>query len=198
MQGGIMKKMQKKKVEPIRKLKNINLIKMILAEKPLDLAIFIIGINTGLMASELLSLKVDEVKSLNVGDELKINRRGAGKYEKVALNKACIDAIQHLLILKPDRLYLFEGQRQPKTGNKGPITIWSLYHKVKAWCREINLDGNYGANTLRKTWGYHQRATFNVPLAELMRYFRHATKRKTLEYLCLPDEEDEDIFQNEL
>jgi len=192
-----MKKIRKKKVEPIRNLKDIKLIKMILAEKPLDLAIFIIGINTNLMASELLSLKVDDVKTLNVGDELNIERRGTGKYQKVTLNRSCIKTIHDLLNLKPDRQYLFEGQRPPKTG-KSPITIWTLSHKVKAWCGEINLEGNYGANTLRKTWGYHQRVTFKVPLAELMRYFKHPTKRKTLDYLCLPDEEDVDIFQNEL
>ncbi|MDX2441674.1 MAG: hypothetical protein QNK40_14125 [Desulfobacterales bacterium] len=38
----------------------------------------------------------------------------------------------------------------------------SMSRLVKGWCNVINLKGNYASHTLRKTWGYHQRVTFNV------------------------------------
>lgn len=44
------------KVDPIRKLKDIKAIKKLLANKPRDLALFTIGINTNLRASDLLRL----------------------------------------------------------------------------------------------------------------------------------------------
>ena len=45
------------KVEPIRKKKDINLIKKLLSDKPLDQALFTVGINTNLRASDLLALQ---------------------------------------------------------------------------------------------------------------------------------------------
>lgn len=46
------------KVEPIRSLDDIQLIRRMLQEKPRDLALFTIGINTNLRASDLLRLRV--------------------------------------------------------------------------------------------------------------------------------------------
>ena len=46
------------KVDPIKKLKDIKAIKKILANKPRDFALFTIGINTNLRASDLLRLTI--------------------------------------------------------------------------------------------------------------------------------------------
>jgi hypothetical protein len=78
------------------------------------------------------------------------------------------------------------------------LTVPSVHRLVKGWCRDINLKGNYGSHTLRKTWGYHQRVTFGVGLPELMVAFNHSTQRQTLDYLCVQPEEIKNIYQNEL
>ena len=39
------------------------------------------------------------------------------------------------------------------------LTEPTVNQKVKSWCRTINLKGNFGSHSLRKTWGYHQRVT---------------------------------------
>ena len=52
------RKGSKIKVEPIRSLKDIQLIRRMLQENPRDLALFTIGINTNLRASDLLRLGV--------------------------------------------------------------------------------------------------------------------------------------------
>jgi hypothetical protein len=46
---------------------------------------------------------------------------------------------------------------------------------VKGWCAAINLVGNYGSHSLRKTFGFHMRTTFKVDLPTLMMVFNHAT-----------------------
>ena len=69
---------------------------------------------------------------------------------------------------------------------------------VKKWCRKINLKGNYGSHTLRKTWGYHQRVTFNVGIPVLMECFNHSTQKQTLDYLCVQPEEIKSVYANEL
>lgn len=182
------------KVEPIKKLKDIKAIKKLLANKPRDLALFNIGINTNLRASDLLRLKVDQVKDLQAGDTVEIKEKKTGKACRITLNKTCIKAIQNLLASKhyEDKDYLFQSQR------RDVLTVPSVHKLVKTWCGEINLKGNYGSHTLRKTWGYHQRVTFGVDLPRLMVCFNHITQRQILDYLCIQPEEIKDVYENEL
>jgi hypothetical protein len=68
----------------------------------------------------------------------------------------------------------------------------------QAVVRAINLKGNYGSHSLRKTFGYHQRVTFGRGIPELMVVFNHSTQRQTLEYLCIQPEEVKSLYLNEL
>ena len=181
------------KVDPIKNKKHIQTIKKLLADKPLDHALFTIGINTNLRASDMLQIKVSQVKDLKPIDDIVLNERKTKKERRITLNKACIDAIQRLLAFKEysDDSYLFEGQR-------GPLTVPTVNQKVKSWCKAINLKGNYGAHTLRKTWGYHQRVTFGTDLPTLMECFNHSTQKQTLAYLCVQPEEIKNVYENEL
>jgi integrase len=181
------------KVEPIKSKKHIQTIKKLLAGKPLDYALFSIGINTNLRASDLLRIKVRQVKDLKPNDEMVLNEKKTRKERRINLNKACIVAIQGLLASKgyADKDYLFTGQR-------GILTVPTVNAKVKAWCRAINLNGNYGSHTLRKTWGYHQRVSFGTDLPTLMECFNHSTQKQTLAYLCVQPEEIKNVYENEL
>ena len=67
------------KVEPIKKTKDIDTIKKLLRDKPRDLALFTVGINTNLRASDLLSLKVGQVRGLKANDEIELKERKTGK-----------------------------------------------------------------------------------------------------------------------
>ena len=165
------------KVEPIKELKDIGTIKKLLADKPRDLALFTIGINTNLRASDLLRIKVGMVRGLQPNDEIEVREKKTKKNKRVTLNKACIDAIRNLLASKPfkDSDYLFQSQRAEV------LIVPSVVRMVKKWCRAINLKGNFGSHTLRKTWGYHQRVTFGTDLPRLMVCFNHSTQKQTLE-----------------
>jgi hypothetical protein len=61
------------RVEPIRSKRHIANIKKILADKPRDLCLFTLGINTAFRANELLAIKVGQVRYLAVGDTLPSN-----------------------------------------------------------------------------------------------------------------------------
>jgi integrase len=88
------------KVDPIKDKKHIQTIKKLLDDRPLDFALFTIGINTNLRASGLLSIKVHQVKDLNPNDEIVLNEKKTKKERRITLNKACISAIQGLLASK--------------------------------------------------------------------------------------------------
>jgi len=182
------------KVEPIKEQKDIKLIKKLLENKPRDLALFTIGINTNLRASDLLRLKAGQVKDLNPMDTIEINEKKTGKNRKVDFNGACIKAIKKLLASGKfdDDDYLFKSQRGKV------LTVPAVHLKVKQWCKTINLKGNYGSHTLRKTFGYHQRVTFGVDLPLLMECFNHSTQKQTLDYLCIQPEEIKGVYENEL
>ena len=180
-------------VEPIRNLKDIKAIKKLLADNPRDLCLFTIGINTNLRASDILGIKVKQVKRLKAGDELVVTEKKTGKKRRITVNKAVVSSVQALLAFQScnEDDYLFQGQR-------GPLTVPTLSRMVKNWCKAINLKGNHASHTLRKTWGYHQRVSYGVGLPELMVCFNHSSQRQTLDYLCIQPEEVRDIYLNEL
>jgi len=180
-------------VEPIKDLADIRSIKRLLADRPLYYALFVVGINTNLRGSDLLSLTESQVRDLIPGDTIEIRERKTGKKRDVTINRAACEAIQRLLVSRDYRPgeKLFVGQR-------GQLTIQSLNRLVKQWCASIRLPGNYGSHTLRKTWGYHQRVTYGVGLPELMECLNHSSQKTTLRYLGIGSTEIRNIFQNEI
>ncbi len=181
------------RVDPIRNMKDIKSIRKLLADQPRNLALFTLGTNTNLRASDMLGIKAGQVRGLKPMDEIELRERKTGKLRRITLNKPVVEAITALLAEFPyhDDDSLFRGQR-------GPLTVPSLTRLVKSWCAAINLQGNFGSHTLRKTWGYHQRVTFGRSLPELMVCFNHSTQKQTLDYLCIQPEEIRSIYANEI
>ncbi|MFC1863821.1 tyrosine-type recombinase/integrase [Thermodesulfobacteriota bacterium] len=181
------------KVEPIRDMKDIQNIKKLLADKLRDLCLFTLGINTNLRASDLLSITAGQVRGMKPGDDLEIKEKKTGKLRRITLNKACINTIKGLLATRAfhDGDRLFQGQR-------GPITVSYLNRLVKSWARALNLRGNYGSHSLRKTFGYIKHTVQGASLPELMVCFNHSTQRQTLDYLCIQEAAIRNIYMNEI
>ena len=171
------------RVEPIRSKKHIHNIKKILADKPRDLCLFTLGINTAFRANELLAFKVEQVRYLEVGDILTIKQRKTQKYRAVALNENVVASIQTYLKQRPlgDDAHLF-------TGLRGCLTVPTVNRLVKTWCASVGLKGNYGSHSMRKTWGYWQRQN-GADILNLVEAFGHATQRQTMAYLGLQPED---------
>ena len=188
------KKDSSTKVEPIRSVKDIKSIKKLLERNPLYHCLFTMGINTNLRAVDLLSITAGQVRHLKPMDEIVIKEKKTGKTRRISLNKTCIDSIQKVLGSRQ-----YENGEPIFSGQRGKFTVPTVSQLVKKWCKMINLgDGNYAAHSLRKTWGYHQRATFGIGLPELMTCFNHSTQRQTLEYLCIQPDETRSVYANEL
>ncbi len=184
------------KVEPIRYLADIKRIKNLLVQRPRDLALFTLGINLPLRVSDLLGLTFGQVAGLAPGDALVLHEKRTGRRFKVGFNRVCCETVANLIVNLQDTPhpagFLFASRR-------GEVLLPSSVHRlVKSWCKGIGLEGNYGANSLRKTWGYHQFATFGTDLSRLSTYFNHPTRRQTLDYLCLVPEDFKSIFDHEL
>ena len=190
------KKGQAIKVQPIRRLEDIRAIKRFLAGDPRNLAIFTLGINSALRASDLLRIRIEEVKTLRPGDSFEVKEKKTGQYRRVMLNKVSHRAIQDWIQSVPaweEGDWLFQSRK-----GKGRLLVPTLTAMVKSWCRAINLTENYGSHTLRKTFGYQQRVTFGLGTAELMWIFNHSSERQTLDYLGIEQDEIRNIHWNAL
>jgi integrase len=98
-----------------------------------------------------------------------------------------------LVYAKPqDDHYLFKSRK----GKNYPLTTYAVTMMVQRWCDEINLSGNYGAHTLRKTWCYHQRKTFGVSWELLAKRLNHSSPSITRRYLGVQEEEVEEILMH--
>lgn len=177
------------KVDPIRSVEDIQKIKDLLKSKPRNLALFTLGINTNLRASDLVAITIGQVRWLLPMDELVLKEQKTGKHRRITLNKSCVDAIQNYLttMKEPrDNLRLFN------------LTVPSVHRLVKGWCKKAGIRGHFGSHTLRKTWGYHQRVTFGSGLPVLMACFNHSSQAQTLAYLCIQPEEVKELYCHEL
>lgn len=184
------------KVEPIRSLDDISLIKRTLRDKPRDLAIFILGINTNLRASDLLKIKVGEVRHIVPGEHFNLTEKKTKKKRDITINQGVYEAIQALLETRPgakDGDYLF-----PSRQGEGPLCVPYLNSLVKGWTAAIKLKGNYGSHTLRKTFGYIHRTQHKTDIPTLMTLFNHSNQRQTLDYLGIQPEEIRDAYLKEI
>ena len=177
------------KVEPIRDPKSISTIKKLLADNPRNLAIFVVGCNTNLRASDLIRITAGQVRHLKPGDELVLKERKTSKPRRITMNKSAAGAIQNLLSSRDlgDSDPLFRSQRGEA------LTVGSVHRLVKGWCRDIGLKGNFGSHTLRKTFGYHARQA-GVSIPVLMEMFNHSSQRQTMTYLGIQPEEIKDAY----
>ncbi|MDJ0718997.1 MAG: tyrosine-type recombinase/integrase [Prochloraceae cyanobacterium] len=185
------------KVEPIRYKKAIKNIKKILADRPRDLCLFTLGINTAFRASELLSIRYGQVRLLDVGETLEIKQPKTKRYRMVTLNRTCIEALDNYINNKWGRSFFSKNDFIFYSQRGSVLTVPTVTNMVKKWCLEVGLEGNYGSHTLRKTWGYWQYQ-HGTQVALLMEAFKHSTQRQTLDYLCIQDKEIQNIFNLEL
>lgn len=182
------------KVEPIIDLKSVRSIKKILNDSPRDKLLFIMGINSGLRVQDLLALKVGDVKYVKAGERITLREKKTGKENVFILNKEIKSALDgYLSIAKDDdNHFLFKSRK----GRNYPLTTYAVTKYVKKWTEAINLKGNYGAHSLRKTWTYHQRKTFGVSWEVLAKRLNHSNPSITRRYLGIQEEEVEEILMN--
>jgi site-specific recombinase XerD len=191
----LSKKGSRLTVEPIRNLKDIKAIKKLLSDKPRDCLLFLMGINNGLRTIDMLKVKVSDVKNLKVGDTLTIREGKTDKDNVLMINKSVHKALKKYLdTAKPkDTDYLFASRK----GNKH-LQSQAVGDMVKKWTSEINLKGQYGAHTLRKTFGYIQRTKYGVGFEILCKRYNHASPTVTMRYLGIQDKEVNQILMNDI
>ena len=189
------KKGDRIKVDPIRKIKDIKAISKLTQSNPRNHLLFIMGINNGLRAGGLIKLKVKDVRYMKVGDTLPIKESKTGKDNILVVNKTVYKALQNYLDkIRPENgEYLFASRK-----GTGHLQSQAVSKLVKKWASAINLNGNYGAHTLRKTWGYIQRTVHGVGFEIICKRYNHSSPAVTMRYLGIQDKEVHSTLMNEI
>lgn len=191
------KKGSRIEVEPIRKEKDIKSIIQLLSDKLRDLLLFTMSINNGIRAGDLLKIKVGDVRYLKVGQVHQIVETKTQKKNIVVINKSVRKALDNYLSqgeYKDDQEFLFKSRK----GENSPISVESLHGLIKKWTGAINLKGNYGTHTLRKTWGYQQRVKFSAGFDVIAKRYNHSDPKTTMLYLGIEDSEVHSILMNDI
>jgi integrase len=182
------------RVEPITDIKHIKAIKKLLVNEPRDYLLFILGINSGLRAQDLLALNVGDISNCKVGDRVTIKERKTGKSNVIIINQEIKTALEHYLksVNSKPTDYLFKSRK----GANYPLTTFRVTRLVKSWTEALNIKSNTGAHTLRKTWCYMQRTQYGVPWEVLSLRLNHSSPSITRRYLGVKEEEVEQVLLN--
>lgn len=167
-------------VNPIKDINKINKLKTILRKKSKrDYFLFVLGINTGLRISEILSLKISDVWDGKKAKDFLIMEENNGETKAIYLNNKVKYALNDYLtsIDFKESDYLFRSKKDDK-----PISRQQAYRIINCAAKEAGIHEKIGTHTLRKTFGYHAFQK-GISIAVIKDRFNHKTPAETLRYL---------------
>lgn len=176
-------------VEPIRDKKKLDLMKKVLKGNNIrDWLLFILGINSGLRISDLLTLTVEDVKGK---DRIILREQKTDKIKSFPLGETSRKAINEYL--KSTGLtsgYLFPSRKGDK-----PISRIQAYRILNDAAEEAGIKENIGTHTLRKTFGYWAYRQ-GVDIAMIMQLLNHSAPSITKRYIGITQDELDEVYIN--
>jgi len=162
-------------VQPIRNKQDIEKLKTELAKSGTrNLLLFTLGINSGLRISDILPLRVKDVKDVTA---VTIKEEKTGKIKRFPLNDKVKEILIPYIAGKNDDDFLFPS----RTGNSH-ITRIQAYRILNTACRNVGIQYEIGTHTLRKTFGYWHYQQFH-DVALLQKILNHSAPSVTLRYI---------------
>lgn len=179
-------------VQPIRNLKQIETIKKILKQQNLrDYCLFVLGINSGLRISDLLSLVISDVYEKNKPkDRISLREGKTNKLKDFPISDNAKNALKEYLktrIIKENEP-LFLSRK-----NKGFLLRQQAYRILNDVARAVGIKEKIGTHTLRKTFGYHAHNNgYDITL--IQKLFNHSSPGITLRYIGITQDEMDDVY----
>ena len=168
--------------------------------------LFVIGINVGLRASDLITLKWSFfLDGVNDG-EYKFKEfytlqpkktRKQKKFVKLFFNNTVKKVIvEYINEFPTDNLdeYMFKSRE-----GDGAIAATTLWRIIKNAAKEAGLTNQYGSHSLRKTFGFwiwHMADDKDKALVVLSQIFNHSSVAVTRKYIGIMDSEIKDAYKS--
>lgn len=184
-------------VQPIRDKEKIQEILRFLREWNYKYYLmFLIGIRSGLRISDILKIKVKDVREADgkIRTHLVTKEKKTSKRKRIKLHseikKALIDYIEN----KDDEAYLIKSNKKDKFRDYKPLSRQRAWEVMKVASEFAGLS-EIGCHTLRKTFGYHYyQKTKDIAL--LMHLFNHSKAEITLRYIGVTDDMMDKAFDS--
>ena len=193
-----------KTAQPIRDLKDLKNLKAYYSEEKPNLrnyVLIILGLNTALRISDILSLRWGDVydfDTMGFKKHIILTEKKTGKISQIYMNdnvKEALEIYKEEWMWRRRRLaeshYLFSGR---KIQNK-PISRVQAYRIIKNIAEKYNMIGVVSCHSLRKTFGYHAWRQ-GVPPVLLMNIYNHSSFQVTKRYLGIEQDDRDRIFKN--
>lgn len=149
-----------------------------------DTFLFLFGINNGLRMSDVVKLKVGDVRN---SDRPWIIEKKTGKRKMLFLENMK-DLIDEYTAGKHDEDWLFPSREG------GHIEVNTVYKQFQRIAKDLDRD-DIGTHTLRKTFGYHYyKKTRDI--ATLMEIYNHSSEKVTKRYLGITADEIGDSLRD--
>ncbi|MCS5695257.1 site-specific integrase [Desulfofundulus thermocisternus] len=181
-------------VQPIRDKKKIDDMKKILKSSNLrDYCLFVLGINSGLRISDLLTLKISDVmdEKGKIRERITLREKKTGKAKDFPIPCNAKKAIKEYLDTRKD----IEPDQPLFPSRKGgkPITRQQAYRILNEAARAVGITDEIGTHTLRKTFGYHAYKQ-GVDITRIQKLLNHSAPSVTLAYIGITQEELDNIY----
>lgn len=161
---------------------------------------FVIGINVGLRASDLLELKWSQIfdEDGSIANGITVKEDKTEKFRTFYLNESCKTAIIEYyngLKKKPAKNeYVFSSRK-----GDGHIEVRPAGLILKNAAKAVGIKYNVGTHSMRKTFGYWQLKAHKddaLFLCHLQEMFNHSSPQITLRYCGLAEEEMEQYYND--
>ena len=154
---------------------------------------FRIGVTSGLRISDILNLKVKDIKK----ERIDVVEKKTGKTRTFKLKsktkELCMDFIEANNLKDND--YIIYSNKKDSEGNIKPISRQQAHHVLNLVAKKLGIE-DVGTHTLRKTYGYHHYMQ-NKDVVALQKAFNHSAPSTTLAYIGI-DQDLQDSYNENL
>ena len=171
-------------VQPIRKKSEINKMKSALGN-PRDKLLFIFGINSALRISDILKLKVGDVRGK---DSITLSETKTRKTKRFIFNSAIKEALKLIPKDASDDAPLFPSRKGDKA-----ISRVQAYRVLTDAAHRAGLGIEIGTHTLRKTWAFHAYKK-GYDLTIIQQALNHSSQRETLRYIGIVQDDIDNVY----
>lgn len=174
-------------VQPIRNKKHIDGMKRAL-KNDRDKLLFIFGINSGLRISDILKLKVGDVRGKL---SLTLRETKTGKSKTFRYNQSIKEAVKlYVSDVASDSDYIFQSRK----GDNKPLTRVQAYRILNEAAEKVGITEQIGCHSLRKTAGYWAYNN-GVDITVLMHMFNHSSQSVTLRYIGITQDHVDEALE---
>ncbi len=156
-----------------------------------------IGLNTALRIGDILALRWKDVYNFEkkrVRSHIRVREQKTGKLNIVAINPT---VSKKLLLFREENDGVTEDDYlfQSKKWKGEPLSRYQAFRITREAAAYAGLEEHVSCHSLRKTFGYHAWKQ-GVPPVMLMKIFNHSSYQVTVRYLCIEQDEKDEIFRN--